>query len=185
MRQRLSKPKSRDSLARARREQPRTAQSIIYKVGLLAKLLDRRSTPWFLARFGLTLAEWRLLTHLYPIASATTKSLADRLHVDKAEVSRACASLVERNYALRHPDPRDGRSALFEITAKGRKLHDRVIPFRRAEQEELRRCLAAAEFVSFNTALDKLLAHLLRSAPLQDHKAAGSGTKKSAKAKRA
>jgi DNA-binding MarR family transcriptional regulator len=143
------------------RVQPQTSGFITYKVGLLGKLLDRRSMPWFASRFDLTLAEWRILTFLHSQPSATAKSLADQCHVDKAEVSRACAALTRRGYASRRPDPHDGRSALFQITRKGRALHARVMPFRQAVQDELVACLTQSELAAANSALDKLLAPLL------------------------
>jgi DNA-binding MarR family transcriptional regulator len=148
--------------------QPQTSGFITYKVGLLGKLLDRRSMPWFAARFDLTLAEWRILTFLHAQPSATAKSLADQCHVDKAEVSRACAALTRRGYASRRPDPHDGRSTLFRITRKGRALHTRVMPFRQAFQDELVACLTKTELAAANSALDKLLAHMLRAREPQD-----------------
>jgi DNA-binding MarR family transcriptional regulator len=140
---------------------PQTAGFITYKVGLLGKLLDRRSMPWFAAHFDLSLAEWRILTFLHSQPSATAKSLADQCHVDKAEVSRACAALTRHGYASRRPDPHDGRSTLFQMTRKGRALHARVMPFRQAFQDELVACLTRSELAAVNSALDKLLAHML------------------------
>jgi DNA-binding MarR family transcriptional regulator len=143
------------------RIKPQTSGFITYKVGLLGKLLDRQSMPWFAARYDLTLAEWRIMTFLHSQPSATAKSLADQCHVDKAEVSRACAVLTGRGYASRRPDPHDGRSTLFRITAKGRALHRRIMPFRQAMQDELVACLTKAELDAANSALDKLMAHML------------------------
>jgi DNA-binding MarR family transcriptional regulator len=143
------------------RIKPQTSGFITYKVGLLGKLLDRRSMPWFAARFDLTIAEWRILTFLYAQPSATAKSLAGQCNVDKAEVSRALAALTRRGYASRRPDPRDGRSTLFRITAKGRAQHRRIMPFRQAVQDELVACLTQDELEAVNSALDKLMAHML------------------------
>jgi DNA-binding MarR family transcriptional regulator len=144
--------------AAARREPPaRTEAFIIYKVGLLAKLLDRQSTPWFAERFGLTLAAWRTLTHLYVCSPATARALAARMHVDKGEVSRALRALIARAVVARRDDPADKRSALFCITARGRRLHDAILPLRQATQDELAACLDRGELAVLHRALDKLL----------------------------
>ena len=136
----------------------RTEAFIIYKVGLLAKLLDRQSTPWFAEKFGLTLAAWRTLTHLYVCSPATARALAARMHVDKGEVSRALGALIARGAVTRKADPADKRSALFAITAQGRKLHDAILPLRQATQDELAACLSRKELAVLRGALDKLVA---------------------------
>jgi DNA-binding MarR family transcriptional regulator len=156
-----NKPPPAADTARPGRIKPQTSGFITYKVGLLSKLLDRRSMPWFAARYDLSLAEWRILTFLHAQDSATAKSLAEQCHVDKAEVSRACAALTRRGYASRRPDPSDGRSTLFQITAKGRAIHRKIMPFRQAVQDDLVACLTKSELAAVNSALDKLLAHLL------------------------
>jgi DNA-binding MarR family transcriptional regulator len=135
----------------------RTEAFLIYKIGLLAKLLDRQSTPWFAERFGLTLAAWRTLTHLYVSSPATARALAGRMHVDKGEVSRALRALIGRGAVARRDDPADRRSALFCITAAGRKLHDTILPLRQATQDELAARLDAKELAVLHRALDKLL----------------------------
>jgi DNA-binding MarR family transcriptional regulator len=135
----------------------RTEAFIIYKIGLLAKLLDRQSTPWFAEKFGLTLAAWRTLTHLYVCSPATARALAARMHVDKGEVSRALGALIARGAVARKADPADKRSALFAITAQGRKLHDAIFPLRQAMQDELVACLDKKELAALHSALDKLV----------------------------
>jgi DNA-binding MarR family transcriptional regulator len=136
----------------------RTEQFIIYKVGLLSKLLDRQSMPWFAEQFGLALAEWRTLTHLYVCSPTTARVLAARMHVDKGEVSRALSALVARGAVVRRPDPADKRSALFEITRAGCRLHDAIFPLRQATQDRLAACLSRRELATLRRALDKLIA---------------------------
>jgi len=162
-RQQQKKPGGSRSESRAPLVGPaaRTEQFIIYKVGLLSKLLDRQSMPWFAEQFGLTLAEWRTLTHLYVCSPTTARTLAARMHVDKGEVSRACGALVARGVVARKPDPDDARSALFEITRAGRKLHDAVFPLRQATQDRLAACLTKNELSTLRRALDKLIRHAM------------------------
>ena len=50
----------------------------IYKVGILRRLLDRYSTPALTDQFDLTVAEWRVLTHLYIIAGDRVAALSAR-----------------------------------------------------------------------------------------------------------
>ncbi len=129
----------------------------IYKIGILRRALDRYSGPGLVKRSGLSVAEWRVLTHLYE-SPATALELRLRGHADKAEVSRACAGLVAKGYARAQVDPNDRRSAVLAITARGEKLHDAIIPLRQALQDELEGCLSSREVAEFHRTLDKLIA---------------------------
>lgn len=127
----------------------------IYKIGMLRRLLDRYSTS-ALTEFGLTLAEWRVLSHLYASSPATARQLCLRVHADKAEVSRACAGLVARGHATRRADAKDRRSVLLAITPRGERLHDAIIPLRQALQNDLEVPLNAREVAELHRILDKL-----------------------------
>jgi DNA-binding MarR family transcriptional regulator len=129
---------------------------LIYKIGVLRRLLDRYSNPAITDRFGLTVAEWRVLTHLYAVSPITARQLGLRVHADKAEISRACAGLVKRGLATRKADAKDRRSALLAITPRGERLHDAIIPLRQALQDELEIPLTARELAELHRLLDKL-----------------------------
>jgi DNA-binding MarR family transcriptional regulator len=139
-------PKDRDSPAH---------RFLIYKVGILRRLLDRYSGPALTDQSGLTVAEWRVLTHLYSWSPITARELCRRVHADKAEISRACAGLVERGYASRRADASDRRSAQLTITPRGERLHDSIIPLRRAQQDALEALLTPRETAELKRLLDK------------------------------
>ena len=107
-------------------------QSFLYKIATLRRLLDRYSGDELTVQSGLTLAEWRVLTVLYSSSPLTSRQLGQHLRADKAEVSRACTSLSKKEHISTTPDPSDRRSAFLAITARGRRLHDKVIPLRQA-----------------------------------------------------
>jgi DNA-binding MarR family transcriptional regulator len=131
----------------------------IYKVGILRRALDRYSGPGLVKRSGLTVAEWRVLTHLYE-APATALELRMQGHADKAEISRACAGLIAKGYVRADVDPHDRRSAVLAITARGTKLHDAIVPLRQELQDELEAWLSPREIVEFHRILDKLIVRL-------------------------
>ena len=132
-------------------------RTFIYKIGILRRLLDRYSGPLLAGQSGLTLAEWRVLTNLYSLSPTTSRQLCLRLRTDKAEVSRACAGLIDRGYASRHTDPNDRRSALIAISPRGERLHDAVIPLRQALQRQLESALTRSEVAELHRILDKLM----------------------------
>ena len=110
-----------------------------YRVTLLAKLLDRCTTRLLQASSGLSVAEWRVLAQLALAspASASVRQLAEQAWVDRAEVSRAAASLERRGYVERRENTKDRRSPLLYCSDKGLELYRRVSPSRKAFHREL------------------------------------------------
>src|SRR5256885_16256099 len=78
---------------------------IIYRIGILRRLLDRYSGPRLTEQSGLLVAEWRVLTNLYSDSPTTASALRRRSYADRAEVSRACASLIKKGLITRKNDP--------------------------------------------------------------------------------
>jgi DNA-binding MarR family transcriptional regulator len=135
---------------------PSIEQLLDYKIGQLRKLLDRYSSPAVSEQFGLSLAEWRMLSHIQAGRSVTAFWLCRRLQADRAEVSRACASLIRRGYVASKPNPADARSALLELTRAGQAMFDRIMPVRLQLQRELVGALDRRELAVLYRALDKL-----------------------------
>jgi DNA-binding MarR family transcriptional regulator len=103
-----------------------------YRIHLLARMLDRLTARLLHETEGLSFAEWRVLVQLAMTAPATVRQLAERSWVDRAEVSRAAASLERRGDVMRRDNPADGRSTLFSLTEQGWGLFQRAWPQRMA-----------------------------------------------------
>jgi DNA-binding MarR family transcriptional regulator len=102
-----------------------------YRITLLAKLFDRWSTRLLQESSGLSVAEWRVLAQLSNASPASVRQLAEQAFVDRAEVSRAAASLEAKGYVERQDNPKDRRSPLLFCTERGRALARRVSAQRR------------------------------------------------------
>jgi DNA-binding MarR family transcriptional regulator len=133
---------------------------IIFKIGILRRLIERYANPWITEGHDMTVAEWRILTHLFSASPMTATELSGRLCTDKAEVSRACSSLIANGHVSSNPDPDDRRSTFLAITRSGEQLHDRILPLRQALQDELAARLTASENRTLHKALNKLIEHL-------------------------
>jgi DNA-binding MarR family transcriptional regulator len=133
---------------------------VIYKVGILRRLIERYANPPITEGHGLTVAEWRVLTHLFTTSPMTATELSARLWTDKAEVSRASSALIAKSLITSRPDAEDRRSTLLAITKSGEQLHDRILPLRRLLQDELTAVLTARESRMLHMTLDKLIEYL-------------------------
>lgn len=108
-----------------------------YRILLLAKLLDRATARQLRDEEDLTLAEWRVLAHLALLEEASSSRIASAAAADRAEVSRAVASLEKSGLIARRPDSRNRKRLLLRLTEKGSELHRHVRKKRVAYFEHL------------------------------------------------
>jgi DNA-binding MarR family transcriptional regulator len=126
------------------------------RIGFVARLTERHTARVLAQRFGLTLAEWRVLAQLARVGPMTVRALADRSWVDRAEVSRAAASLIERGCVAQTANPADRRSPYFLVSAEGRRLYRKVKPTRDGFQRLLASQMGKAEMERFLGVLYRL-----------------------------
>jgi DNA-binding MarR family transcriptional regulator len=132
-----------------------------YRITLLARLLDRWNTRLLQSGSGLSVAEWRVLAQLSNASPASVRQLAEQAWVDRAEVSRAAASLEARGYIERKGNPRDRRSPLLYCTERGRALARRVSPQRRAFHKGLTDLLPPEQVQALEAAMVVLAKHCI------------------------
>lgn len=116
-----------------------------YRILLLAKLIDRVTAQQLRAEEGLSLAEWRVLAHLALLEEASSSRIAAAAAADRAEVSRAVASLEKAGLIDRRPDDRNRKRLLLRLTERGLETHRRVRRKRVAYFEHLLEDLAPEE----------------------------------------
>lgn len=75
---------------------------------------------------GLAGSQTPYLMALYRHEGLTQEELARYLNVNKSNVARQLASLEEKGYIRREPDPQDRRSLLVYPTEKANALQDRM-----------------------------------------------------------
>ena len=97
-----------------------------YRLAVTAKLFDRKFVEILQAYSTLTLPQWRTVAQLGLSEPGTVRSLAHGAAVDRAEVSRALARLVDQGLIARDDNSGDQRSPQFTLTPSGRKVYETV-----------------------------------------------------------
>lgn len=93
----------------------------------ISNKLTHGSAPVYRRRFGVGVSEWRVLAMLAVEPRIPAQRICQVIGFDKALVSRVVRQLAARGLASVLPDKRDSRRSFIALTAKGRKLHDRVL----------------------------------------------------------
>ncbi len=113
-----------------------------------------------LKAYGVAEREWRVLALIANYEPITASELIAIRPLDKASVSRAVASLVERQLIVAINHPTDGRARTLELTPKGRELYIKLAPVSIARNEQVLSVLTPAEREQLFATVDKLYAHV-------------------------
>ena len=65
--------------------------------------------------------------------------------------------MLDEGYLTRSPDPTDGRQALLRIAPKGRRLHNRIIPWFKEQETNILAALSPTERQLLGGLLTKLV----------------------------
>lgn len=124
-----------------------------YRLSVASNAVSTRISNAYRKRFGLKVAEWRLIAILAETARQTPLMLGERTRMDKISVSRAAAALIERGLLIAEDNPQDGRSHLLSLTDDGRALYAEIAPLALTTEAQLFAALTAEE----RSTLEKLL----------------------------
>lgn len=128
-----------------------------FRIGLIAKIMDRLTIRQLLDQDSMSYAEWRVMMRLSSFEDGGTVSqIADLAWVDPAEVSRAVSTLEKRKLLVRRKSPSDGRVSIMSLTSEGKAQFRETLARRTAFHESLLVNLSTQD----RETLDALLARI-------------------------
>ena len=129
---------------------------IPHRLMLLARMIDRETARDLQRDFSITAAEWRALGYICTTGSSSAAQICVAFEVDRAEVSRAVARLLESKL-IQRGQARDRENRLvLTPTPRGEKLHDRIKAKRRKYFEWILQDLDSSERDALDCALGKI-----------------------------
>lgn len=135
-----------------------------FRMGLLAKAMDRLTSRQLAEEFNLSYAQWRVIARLGGTKqSATVGQIAEQAWADRAEVSRAVSALEAQGLLQRSDNPSDRRAHVLGLSESGRALYKRVIRKRASFHRELIDDLEPADLKQLDALLDRIRAKLEKS----------------------
>ena len=132
------------------------AHFVPYRLSILSNRVSSAIARTYSDRFDLTIPEWRVMAILGGAAGLSAGDVAQRTAMDKVQVSRAIARLVENKRVQRVVDAADGRVARLSLTAKGRAIYDEVAPLALELEAKFLDVLSPAERASLDRIMTKL-----------------------------
>lgn len=110
---------------------------IPYRLSVAANAVSRRISESYRRRFGLKIAEWRVIAILAENERMTPQDIGNTGELDKITVSRAASALLERGLIGQKRNPGDGRSHFLQLTPDGRALYEEIAPAALRLEKEL------------------------------------------------
>lgn len=108
-----------------------------YRISELARRLSAGFERYYRARYGISVAEWRVVAHLSQEAAVSVREIHERVGMDKPKVSRAASRLEENGYITKVVNPADRRLVELSLTPKGEEMIEVLAPIAAAYQAEL------------------------------------------------
>ena len=110
-----------------------------------------------LDKYDVTVAQWPLLYCLYTDKAKTPAQLADRLHVDRAAVTRLLDRLEKKGFVLRKSASHDRRSLRITLTVRGRKIVPELARASAETNEKFQSGLGKKDIKLLNSLLQHIL----------------------------
>lgn len=156
-----TKPVSRDTSVEAADDSFRLEDYMPYRLAVASASVSRLLARRLSEAYGISIAEWRVLTMVGRHAVLSPSVVGERTAMDKVKVSRAAASLVARGMLKQSQDPADGRGRLLRLTRKGASVHRGSMPLIRALEDELAGGMSRTEWSALNKALARIGTHVM------------------------
>ena len=102
-----------------------------YQLAVLASRVSRDFSTLYKQKFGISVAEWRVVAHLSQEGSVSVREIHKRVDMDKSKVSRAASRLEKRGFVTKSANPDDGRLVSLALTESGRQMIAEMTPIAR------------------------------------------------------
>ncbi len=135
--------------------------ALSFRVAQFNLINDRLGAMNFVARFGITLNEWRVIGLTHSGDRPTHSDVRRQLIMDKGQMSRIVRSLSERGFLQTQEAESDKRALRLELSTEGRILHDHILAEASRRNEAVASCFTAEECREFLRLLGKLTDHAI------------------------
>lgn len=132
---------------------------VIYRFFLIAKRFDQALVGMHSKTLGISVNNSKILRVIAFSGPLSATELGTRTSLDPDKITRAIDTLVDRSYVIRKEDETDRRKVVLTLSAKGRRVHDKIEMVVSGMEAELLSALTAEERRVLGSSLDKLEQH--------------------------
>ena len=130
-----------------------------YHLSIVTKRLNQALSATRSKKLGISVNNWRIMSVIGFFGPLSATTLGARTNLDPDKITRAVDTLVERGYVIRKADEADRRRVVLTLSAKGRRVHDKIELVASALELEFLSVLTAEEHRVLLSSLTKLERH--------------------------
>ncbi len=131
---------------------------IPYRLAVLTKAVSTSFSKTYAEKFGITIAQWRVMAAIGREANCTASSIVEHAAMDKVQVSRAVSGLIKLGHVESRAHDKDRRNSVLSFTPKGRATYEQIVPAARAFEKSLMSVMSAKDIDDLDRLLEKLSA---------------------------
>ena len=128
-----------------------------YRLTVLAKSVGISLSRTYSEKFGISNQQWRVIFALARQANCSASYVVHHAALDKVQVSRAVAGLIEMALIKRSADNADRRNSVLNLTIEGWKIYKQIAPEALAFEARLKDALNERETAELDLILSKLM----------------------------
>jgi len=143
--------------SKARQEQANLLlpEFLPYRIAVVARAISNELAQRY-SDSGITNPEWRVIAHLADVVTCSSGDICQRTSMDKATVNRALGRLVAGGLVLAEVSSQDRRLNVLTLTARGKALHQVIVPLALDVEAQLTETLTPEEKAVLFRAISKL-----------------------------
>jgi DNA-binding MarR family transcriptional regulator len=141
---------------------------IATKIAIFSNRVSRAASRFYREHYGIGVVEWRVLIFIGRAHETSANRICCQTDLDKGAVSRSLNVLARMGIVSVRADGTDSRRQNVALTAKGRNLHDRIVPVALERQRDLLADLSPSEVEVLKDILQRMQARIGDGKSLQD-----------------
>lgn len=128
------------------------------RIAILANRLSRAASRFYREHYGIGVVDWRIMMFVGHEKHTSANRICTETDLDKGAVSRSLNMLARMGLVSLKEDGADSRRRSVTLTAKGRALHDRIVPVALERQRDLLSALSPDEVEALMAMIDRMQA---------------------------
>lgn len=134
-------------------------ERVSHRFSVIAKRFDQTLAAMHAKKLGISISNWKIMRVIGFFGPLSATELGTRTSLDPDKITRAVDVLVQRSYVIRKDDEADRRRVVLTLSAKGRRVYDKIEMAAGAMEAEFLSVLTAEENRALLAALIKLEQH--------------------------
>jgi DNA-binding MarR family transcriptional regulator len=132
---------------------------VSYRFSLIVKRIDLALAAVHAKKLAISITNWKIMRVIGFFGPLSASELGARTNLDPDKITRAVDTLVQRSYVIRKHDEADRRRVVLTLSAKGRRVYEKIEDVANEMEVELLSVLTAEERKALLSSLSKLEQH--------------------------